>query len=277
MKNSIRVFLIATMFLLCSGCSLFNRDNDYAHEISNIRDEISAIQSEINNINENQEKLMELYNFVASYGVFNDAPVDSDNTTVLPKGPWAEPLPDGLGAEVVFLDESTIFIIYTNNMGEDISLSVFNTYSTDDNWININTTVTKSYLLLENDKFIDVIADRDPIKQYAIECDVDDVLQSTRDAHDGVIWEIRRNENDSVTVYFNNTAGDIGFDYKIYYMAENGMILGYNSDSGISSNNPPQSDGKYDKTFEAPPFNYSDIQLCPHVFFNSPYNPENSW
>jgi len=177
----------------------------------------------------------------------DDAVISDDNSDE----PWKDHLPDGINAEIQFIDEYTGFVIFYNETGEDISLET-NIICSDENYDILGIFGTFGSFVRNGEKHIDIIETTDPIFAFQIDCSIGNIRNSVQEDNDAISMTSSRNSDGSVTVEFVSSADYvIDFFATIFYVDAEDNIIGYETSS-------PQFIYDMGGVFNVPDFEYYD-------------------
>ena len=246
--------LILTAFVL-SGCSGVDQEDyekavaDYNNAeatIESLESEIESLRDELSKLQAEKDILQTRYdNAVATPKPTPEPEEASDG--------WNTPLPDGLSAKVIPVDDFTLLVWYANETGDDIALATYYAFADSDGNGIIQGT---SYIgfIRNGEEYIEVLDSPDPIVFYGLDYDIERVFQKTQEANDALSVESRKNNDGSVTAYFSSADGASVYG-RIFFLSDDGDVLGYQSfDIGFAS------DMDYD--FDPPGVEYDDYILC---------------
>ena len=165
--------------------------------------------------------------------------------------PWKDQLPDGIDAEIQFVNDYLGFVIFYNETGEDISLET-TIVCADENYDILGVFGSYGSFTRNGERHIDVLETRDPINAFQIDCSIGHVRDSVRADNDAISMTSTKNDDGSISVKFESTADyEIAFFATIYYVDKDNKIIGYETSS-------PQFIYDMGGTFEVPNFEYDD-------------------
>lgn len=176
---------------------------------------------------------------------------------------WDSPIPDGIDIDIQFIDQTTGFIIYTNNTGKDVVMET--TAACLDGSGDVLNMVGSFWgtFIKTNEKHVDILETGEPMSTVQLDCQISEAKQSMIDDDSSVSVVSERNADDSISVDFlsvaaNTGSPEMGLFVTVFYIDETGKILGYNSSS-------PQFIYDGGGTFEAPGFDYADYFIVKEI------------
>lgn len=154
-------------------------------------------------------------------------PDDADSEI---EGQWAYPLPIGIKGEIQKYDDNTLYIIYTNNTGEDVTISTEARSYNEDTYM-LSVGGTEKWYLRDGEKYVDVLTSREAIKYYYVDFEVINTNRTFKDANDTFSWGTVRNADDTITVTFESSWDKSPTFWATVYFVKDGRIVDYDKNS----------------------------------------------
>ena len=182
-------------------------------------------------------------------------PYYTPTPTPNPYAPWMQQLPDGITAEIQQPDENTLYIIYTNNTGEEVVITTMCNV-----WLGTNAkfspgTYNDGAYVRAGGKYVDVVETDSAISEYLLSCKLLGVKQSVKNMNDALSCDSVRNSDDSITVrYYKSGTDKILHFYQAVFFTQNGKIVShdyghYNSSDDSYTFEPASYKITYDDYF----------------------------